>query len=143
MPVPQPQLRATGNLYPMRFVMLSTTEDNSGAQATANAQVIGVSGVGTNYPPINDAHVTVAGYHAVDGDVIQLHGNGDICLLEAGDVVASGDRLKADSNGKGVPIATTGTTVQQIGAVALEAAPAAGVKIRVQVQCRSERPAVA
>jgi hypothetical protein len=52
-----------------------------------------------------------------------------------------GNLLKSDADGKGVPIATTGTTIQQYGAMALESGKS-GEKIRVFIMLGSERPAI-
>jgi hypothetical protein len=139
MPRPQPQMTASGNINPCRFVKISGS--NTVAECDANEMAIGISGDGTNFPPITDTGITVSGYHASAGQTVDIKGDGDICLLEVGEVVAAGARLKSDADGKGVAIATSGTTVQQFGAVALQASAAAGEKILVQVTTyRSERP---
>lgn len=136
-----PHLIAAGNIYPSRFVKIDTTAGAShkGLQADANAKTIGISHPGTYLAPLSD--YAPAGYHAIAGLPIGLFGDTDVCLLEAGDTIVQGDRLKSDANGKGVPIATSGTTIQQVGAVALESG-AAGELIRVQVVRYSERPAL-
>ncbi|WP_321377108.1 capsid cement protein [Trichococcus shcherbakoviae] len=138
-----PQLQANGNIYPSRFVMVDPSDNAKCIQATANAKVIGVSQVGTNYPPITDSSITVAGYAAIDGQNVELHTLGQVCHVEAGDVFAAGDYLKSDGDGKAIKIATTGTTLQRYGAQALEAATAAGQKIRCYIMPGSERPAIA
>lgn len=140
MPRPQPQLIAGGNILPGRFVKLSTSADFTGLQATANDRILGVSGLGSNYPPLSDLVGT--NYHAQAGDPIDLKGDGEIVQVLAGDVITRGDRLKSDAYGAAVPIATTGTTIQQIGAVALQSA-IANEYVWVQVTAnRSERPAL-
>ncbi len=136
-----PQLQANGNIYPCRFVKVDTSDNAKCIQATANSKIIGVSQVGTNYPPLSD--VSVSGYAAIAGQLVEFHGPGQVCLVEAGDVIAAGDYLKSDDNAKAIPIATTGTTLQRYGAQALEAATAAGQMIRVFVLLGSERPAIA
>lgn len=142
MPNTPPHLMANGNIRPSRFVKLDTSADKKVVEGTANAQIIGVSMEGTNYPPLNDLSITA--YAAEAGQYMQMYGDGDVCLLEAGDAITMGDRLKSDSAGRGVAIATSGTTIQQIGAVALQTAAAAGELILVQVATlRSERPALA
>jgi hypothetical protein len=136
-----PQLQANGNIYPSRFVQIDTTAPNKCKQAAANSKIIGVSQVGTNYPPLSD--LTVSAYAAAAGQNVELFGIGQVCHIEAGDVVTAGDYLKSDSVGRGVPILTTGTTLQRYGAIALEAATAAGQMIRCYVFFGSERPALA
>lgn len=141
MPRPQPQFVAGGDIYPHRFLKISTAADFTALQATANDQIIGISGPGSNYPPLNDLVTT--NKHATSGQPVDINGDGDACLLELGGTVTRGDRLKADSNGKGVAIATSGTTIQQFGAVALQSG-SSGEFIYVQVtSLRSERPALA
>lgn len=134
-------IKAGGNISPSRFVMFDTSNDFTGLQATANARTIGVSQRGTRNAPISD--VADSGYAAISGDTIQLYGPGDNgVLLELGDTVVRGGLLKADANGKGVPIATTGTTIQQIGARALQSG-SSGERIQVEIIEYSERPALA
>ena len=68
---------------------------------------------------------------------------GDYALVKAGEAFGRGTRLKADADGKAVAIATTGTDRQNIGAVALESAGAAGELVPVQVlSMRDTRPAL-
>lgn len=135
-----PNLIAGGSIHPSRFVTIDTGHNDTCAVATANAKIIGITMEGTNYPPLSD--LSLDGHAADEGDYVKLYGLGDVCLLEAGDVITAGDRLKSDSTGRGVPIATTGTTIQHIGAIALEAAAAAGAMIRVLIVMYSERPAL-
>lgn len=138
MPTNGPQLVATGNIAPATFVKIDTTagDDNKGAQAGANDHVLGISGVGTNQPPLSDLISTQ--YHAQAGDPIRLHADGDVCLLTIGAAVTQDQRLKSDNSGRGVPIATSGAALQQIGAIALESSTDVGSQIRVQVKIYSE-----
>ncbi len=137
-----PLLVANGNILPCRFLKLDATADDRCLQAAANDKIIGISMEGARLPPLSDMVTT--NYHAIAGDPVQIYGDGDVCLVEAGAAVAVGDYLKADADGKGIPIATAGTTLQRYGAQALQAASGAGVKIRVAVMAgRSERPALA
>ncbi|QDU97528.1 hypothetical protein [Lignipirellula cremea] len=129
---------AKGDIVPMRFVKVHSA-DFSVVQATANAAVRGVSQEGSRTAPTPDVSTLLA---ASSGETLLVYGETEDCLLEIADDVSPGDKLKSDANGKGVPIATTGTTLQQIGAVALEGG-ASGDRIRVQVSLGSERPALA
>lgn len=139
MPNTPPLLIAGGDIYPSRFVMMDSSADRTGLQATANAVIIGVSMEGSNYPPLNDLVTTHKA--AKEGDYFRLYGDGDYCLVEAGEAFDRGTRLKADANGKAVAILTTGTTNQNIGAIALESSNGDGEKIPVQVLCmRDTRP---
>jgi len=132
MPNTPPQLMAGGNIYPSRFVMIDASNDFKGLIATTNAKTVGVSDVGTNYAPLSDQ--TVSEYAAKAGQNLRLFGDGDICLIESGAVIVRGNELKADSVGRATPIATTGTTNQRIGAVAIQSASAAGEFILCQVR---------
>lgn len=136
-----PQLVANGNIRPFRFVKIDTTAGNShfGLEADANDKLIGVCGGETNQPPLSDLVST--NYHAQAGQHIKLHPDGEETLLQLGGTVVQGDRLKSDNDGQGVVIATTGTTIQHYGAIALEAGDS-GERIRVQVLIGSERPAL-
>lgn len=131
---PQPQLISGGDIYPHRFLTLSTAADFTGLQATANSRIIGVSGPGSNYPPLSDLVAT--NKHATAGQPVDLKGDGEVVQVQAGSAIAAGDRLKADTDGKAVPIATTGTTLQNIGAVALQQASTGDL---VWVQVTAER----
>lgn len=138
MPTNGLQIMANGNIAPCRFVKLDTTagKDQMGVQAGANDQSIGISGTGTNQPPLSDLITTQ--YHAQAGDPISLHKMGDVTLLEIGAAVTAGDLLKSDVDGKGVPIATSGATLQKIGAKALQTETTVGAKVLVEVLEYSE-----
>jgi hypothetical protein len=121
---------AGGNINPSRFVKVSTAADNTVLEADANEGVAGISGVGTKEPPGID---TLSGLLAQAGDNVQVFGDGEVCMLKLGSGgVTRGGYLKSDADGKGVAIATTGTTAQEIGAIALESG-AADELVRVQV----------
>lgn len=142
MPNTPPHLMANGNIAPSRFVTLDTSADVKGIQATANAQIIGAAMAGSNYPPLSDLVTTT--YAAQAGQYFQMYSDGDVCLVEAGAAITRGARLKSDSVGRAVTIASTGTTIQHFGAVAIQSAAGAGELILVLMQTlRSERPALA
>lgn len=142
MPNTPMNLMANGDIYPSRFVKPDVSADFKCLQATANSDIIAVSQVGSNYPPLSDL---VTDAKAAEADQwIQLFGDGDTCLVEAGDAITRGAKLKSDAVGRAVSIAAAGTTLQNYGAVALQSATAAGELILVQVTAmRSERPAIA
>ena len=117
MPRPQPTMIAGGNIYPARFLKVSTAADFTVLQATDGTSsggdiVIAVSQQGTNYPPIVDAAITIAGYAAVAGQSIELFGDGDIAPVEAGASFGAGALLKSGSDGRALPALTTGAVVQ-------------------------------
>lgn len=140
MPNTPPRLVADGTIYPCRFVKMSATKGHRGLQAEANDAVIGISYEGGKRPPLSD--LVTDNPHAEAGDPIGLYGDGEQCLLELGADAAPGNKLKADDDGKGVPIATEGTSLQEFGAVALEGGKA-GEKIQVFTVLGSQRPAIA
>lgn len=140
MPNTPPNLIAGETIRPSRFVRLDPSAAKTILEGEANDILIGVAQEGARTAPLNDLVTSVEAAQA--GESVQIYGIGDICLLEAGAEIATNDRLKSDSVGRGTPIATTGTTIQYIGAVALEPAAAAGTLILVQVQVYSERPAL-
>ena len=142
MPNTSPNLIAAGDIRPNRYVKIDSTAGNShyGLEADANEKVIGICGGETTQPPLSDLVTTAL--HASSGKHIHLYGDGDECLLEISATVVQGDRLKSDGDGKGTPVATSGTTLQEYGAIALEAG-SSGDKIRVQVTLGSVRPAIA
>jgi hypothetical protein len=135
---------AGGNIYPSRFVKLDANTDAAtpagsftvlqAADGTSNGgdPVIGISMEGTDYPPINDSHITVGGYAAIAGEPLKVYGEGEECLLEIGDTVATGDSLKPDSNGKGIPVASSGTVLQKCAAIAQQSG-VSGNKILVKI----------
>lgn len=134
MPNTGPRLVATGDIRPSRFVKMSG--ENQGAEGSANAVLIGIAMESSNYPPLTDLVTTAIA--AASGEYFKLYGDGDECLVEAGAAVTAGLRLKSDSVGRAVVIATSGGATQQVGAVALESAAAVGDLIRVQVQLGAE-----
>jgi hypothetical protein len=120
-----------------RFVK-SSGNDHEFAQAGDNDPIVGISGIGSARPPIPDVATHVA---AEAGQSFRIHQEGERCLLTAGQPFSAGARLKSDANGKGVAIATSGTTPQRYGAVALQAATAADQLVEVVVVLGVESPA--
>lgn len=128
---------AGGDIYPCRFVKQSAVEDYNVLQAGANEPIKGISQAGTNTAPIPGVTSDKA---AVSGGQLRVHSPPETCLLELGGTVAAGDLLKSDADGKGVAIATSGTTPQRYGARAQQAG-VSGVKIQVEVVIGVESPA--
>lgn len=128
---------AGGDIYPCRFVKQSAAADFNVLQAEANDPIKGISQNGTNLPPIPDVTSDKA---AVAGQQLRVHTAPEGCLLELGGTVTASDRLKSDADGKGVAIATTGTTPQRYGAVAQQGG-VSGEKVLVEVVIGVESPA--
>lgn len=138
MPFATIQFVAGGSITPASFVKVSTAADFTALIAGANDPVIGISSAAAHDAPISGASTTAA----ESGDSLEVHPIGSVALLTAGSGGwTRGDELKSDSSGYGVTRATTGTTVQQVGAIALESV-AAGEIGRVLVIRTSVRPAL-
>lgn len=128
-------LVATGDVYPCRFVKLATTADNAGLAAGANDRTIGISGTGTNAAPgtaADTGYLAKLSNLAGLPDTIPAFGPGRKCLLELGGTVARGDYIKSGAAGVGITSATSGPTLQYVGAVALQSG-ISGDKILVLV----------
>lgn len=140
-------MSAGGTIRRSRFVKQSTTENNTCLEADANEQTIGISQIGGREAPIPS--VTADPPEAAqDGDLVNIHCNEglrDDVVLEIGSGgITAGAQIKSDADGKGVAAATTGTTVQWVGAIALEAASAGELcKVLVVSPAYPYRPALA
>lgn len=133
----QQSYNARGTINPSRFVKMSAHQDNSVEQAGANENTVGISQEWSYLAPLPSAGTEAA----VSSMSVKVYSIGETCMLELGGSVSRGGRIKADTDGKGVAIATTGTTIQYIGAEALESG-SSGQLIRVNVVKYSERPAL-
>ena len=136
MSIANPSYLAKGDIIPSRFVKQDGTNDFAVIQATANDRTAGVAQDGTREAPIPSVATNLA---AKTGETLRVHGDGEDALLELGGTVTPGDRLKSDSVGRGVVIATTGSVNQNTAAVSLEGG-VSGELIRVQVERQVERP---
>ena len=137
MPNTPANMMASDTIYPSRFVSVSEDFKIAGTTTGAGTPILGVSQSGTNFPPLSDI-VDPAGTSpqpaAIAGQALQIYGDGDVCLLEAGGGISAGDRLTADGAGTDEGRAITTTTDQdEIGALALQGAAAAGELILVNV----------
>ena len=135
-------MRANGTIRVARFVKQDVADANSVKETDANERSIGISDIGGREAPIPS--VTADPPQAAQtGDNVAVHfQEGETCLLYAGSGGwTAGDRLKSDADGAGVTVATTGTTIQQIGAEA-ESDCAAGSYGQVAIRHYSERPAL-
>jgi len=119
------QLQASGDINPARFVNISgeRTIDES---AAGTSLYVGISTEASKDTPGISGASTLA---AANGDQVAVYGPGRVCRLTAGEAITAGDLLMADAQGRGVD-ATVGNYV---GAIALEAATAAGQLIEVLV----------
>lgn len=142
MPLPSaPVMRAGGTIRRCRFVKPSTSANNTVLEADANERTIGVSQEAGREAAIPSVVADPPEAAQADDDLM-VNLPGQWAMLEAGSGGwTAGDRLKSDADGKGVAIATTGTTIQQIGAIALETV-SAGELGKVLVVFTSERPAL-
>lgn len=108
-----------GVIRPARFVKTSTAADQTMLEADANEESVGISMESTRDAPIEGA----SGEAAAAGQQIGYYPEGRVCLLEIGSGgVTRGANIKSDADGKGVLAAATGTTMQWVGAKALETA---------------------
>jgi hypothetical protein len=123
-----PSFKAGGNVSPSTFVK-GDSADFSVVAAGANDAILGISGEGLEGPPGVSG---TSAYHASSGNPCKVYGLGSICRLLLGGTVTRFTYIKSDASGAGVAAATSGTTYQKIGAIALESG-ASGEYIRVQV----------
>lgn len=134
-------MSAGGTIRRARFVNLKTTANHTVEEADANDRTIGIAQEGGREPALPS--VTADPPEAAQsGDQLRVYVPGDTCLLEIGSGgCTAGDDLKSDTDGKGVARATTGTTVQNVGAIALETA-SEGELAKVLVTYTYVRPAL-
>ena len=109
---------ADGDVYPMRFVKLSTSTAERLLQAGAGDMIFGVSQKGTRFFPVDFMD---DGKAAVQGEMLHVYGpggdgGGEILLELGGTVATQGVRLKSDADGKGTPVTADG---DQFGAISL------------------------
>lgn len=136
--MPASNYMANGNIPIASFVKNDST-------AATNRKVIvcglndlptGIANIAARNPPLPNQ--SDPNYAAIAGDPVQVFQDGDPCLLKLGSsAVVAGQRLKSDASGNGIPIATSGATLQNIGAVA-EVAANAGEYCQVRVRIYSE-----
>lgn len=133
-----PSFMVQGDVRPSRFVNGYASADNTVEEADANDFVCGISSEGSREPNLPSVATILAG---TTGDQMKVYGDGQICLLEIADTVTRFTLLKSDADGCGVPALLTGTTIQNVGAEALQSG-AAGEKIKVRVFRQKLLPAV-
>lgn len=124
---------AGGTIHRARFVTQNTGADNTVDQAGANAVIVGISQLGgRRAPQPSNSNTTEA---ATVGEYLDIDSeDGAVGYVECGGTVAAGDKLKSDSNGKAVVIASAGGSGNQhVGAIA-QAAGASGTIIPVQIR---------
>jgi len=92
-------MKSGGNIAPSRFVKLSTAADNTALQCGAGEMPVGVSQRGTRNAPYSSLD---DGYAAIAGENLQVHGLGDLAVVECGGTVTAGTSVKADTDGKAV-----------------------------------------
>ena len=94
-----PGFCAGGNIGPSKFVKLSTAADNKVLQAGAGEMPIGVSQRGTRNAPYSSLD---DGYAAISGENLQVHGPGELAVVECGGTVTAGTSVKSDGSGDAV-----------------------------------------
>lgn len=114
--------RASGDINPMRFVKMSG--DNTVAESDANELSIGIS--------MRQSKAFDSALAASDDGQVAVYTVGQIAKLELGGSVSAGGLIKSDADGKGVAVATSGTTAQNVGAIAINGG-ASGEIIDVEV----------
>lgn len=97
-PITAPQLVATGNVSPCRFVKFATT-GSEGTQASAATDLLaGISWEETRYPPNSPAD---DGYVAIADENLPYHSAGMVCNLVISATLTAGTLVTSDSAGKG------------------------------------------
>jgi hypothetical protein len=137
-------LVSSGNITRARFVKVYASANNQCAQAGDNERTLGISQIGGREAPIPSVTQDPP-YAAIAGENVKVHTMNsereDVVLEIGSGGCTAGDQLKSDTNGKGVVSASTGTTVQWIGAIALETA-SAGELCKVALVNYAYRPAL-
>lgn len=134
-----------GNVKPNRFVKQDTTARMKVLQATDGSgshgdQIFGISDQGVWQPPL----VIPGGSQPLDDGYVGTASSPPITVWKEGAEVyiLSGasfsvdDRLKADSDGRGI---TASVTADNVGAIALEAATAANQRRLVRIIAPAEK----
>ena len=123
---------ANGNIKPSRIVKQDATADFKVLQATDGAGSAGDLGIGISQE--GNRRLPLTGYDsdyaAIAGEEMQVYTEGDECFLVVGAAVTNGDKLKADSDGRGITASVSG---DQVVARALQTATTAGQLIKVLV----------
>lgn len=131
---------AYGDVNPMRFVMAAPGQFLGALQATANAQVIGISQIGVNNmpgTPWQTQFVPQMYPAAASGQGFQLYEEDDwdtMVVVGSGFTVLPNQWLISDASGNARPIntATVGSGLYWVGAQSIEPG-VAGDPIRVKV----------
>lgn len=108
---------ATADIRPGRFVKQGST-DGTITECDANERIFGISHLETDRAPIPEISTPLAAQAGENCSI--THTVGEYTVIELGDTVSNGNLLKSDADGKAVPIASSGTTAQEVGAEALE-----------------------
>lgn len=113
-----PGLIAGGNINPSRFVKMDAASNEVAVAAAATDVTIGVTSDYQKAHPVTGA----SDVHAAADDPVAVYPIGSVCKLTIGSGGCSvGSLLVSDSAGKGVAAASSGTALQWIGAIAVEA----------------------
>lgn len=113
-----PGFIAEGNINPSRFVKVGAAAHGLLVAAAATDVSIGITSDFQKAHPITGA----SDVHAASGDPVSVLMEGSVCKLQCGSGGLSvGSLVVSDSAGKGVIAAASGTALQWVGAIALEA----------------------
>jgi len=104
---------AGGTIRRARFVSHSTAADSTVVESNADDVITGIAQYGGREAPIPSATADPP-EAAQAGDSVQVHENGEDCLVEYGGTVTRGDLLASDADGKAV----TAATGENVGAIA-------------------------
>lgn len=123
-------MTASGTIAVSRFVAISG--DHTVAAAGSGDVPIGISQDGGRYAPIPTVTDSPP-VAAISGEQLQVHFPGAPgVLLELGDTVTAGQKLKPSTGGVGIPVAGTGSLEEDYGAIAMRGG-ASGEKVPVLV----------
>lgn len=130
-----PNFVVSGNIRRSTFV--KQISDYTVAQAGSGDQPIGVSFEGQEFPPgMSDYFAGTVDqdtqYAGVSGYPMRVYGLGEICLIQAGAAIVTGNPLIPTTNGLAIPWVATGG-LQYPAAIALESTTVSGAYIRCQV----------
>ncbi len=135
-----PKLVCGGTIRPSRFFKASGSADHTILESDANEATLGIATDATRDAPQSGSSANAG----EDGDQMSVNMPGVVCKLYIGSGgITRGAFLKSDADGKGVAAATTGTTLQWVGALALESASEGELASVLVLPPTPYRPAIA
>lgn len=135
-----PKLVAGGAIRPSRFVKFSASADRTILEADANERTIAIATDAERDAPQTGSSTEAA----AAGEPCHVNMPGVVCKLKLGSGgTTRGNMLKSDADGQGVDAATSGTTLQWVGAIALESGSEGELIDVLVIQPMPYRPAIA